>query len=183
MKAILFKNGIYVGVDTDIDKTLDDNKIRESEELIIHGSRAYCFFGIDATLWGGRVTLYSDSWRLNVDGINIGDYNNNDSCLELEQTVSYLNQMEQFGVDTFLANYKQALEKTKEELTTMCDKISSELSVQEDEEKSKLLNHLRNRITDIIFLLLPLMINVNVGLDNHDYVDAYNAIVNECSKE
>lgn len=65
----------------------------------------------------------------------------------------------------------------------MCDKISSELSVQEDEEKSKLLNHLRNRITDIIFLLLPLMINVNVGLDNHDYVDAYNAIVNECSKE
>lgn len=192
MKAILFKNGIYVGVDTNIDKTLDGNKIKESEELICdeHYDRK-------ATLWGGRVTCSClSNWELYVDGIDISNISIwNTSCgiyspkevhlskPSLSQIVSYLNQMEQLGVDTFLANYKQALEKTKEDLTLMYDRLSSELSIQENESKRRFFDSLHNVLSHIIIALCALMINVNVGLDNHDYVDAYNAIVNECSKE
>ena len=34
MEAILLKNGIYIGVDTYVDKSLDDSKIQESKELV-----------------------------------------------------------------------------------------------------------------------------------------------------
>lgn len=89
--------------------------------------------------------------------------------------------MQQLGVDTFLTNYKQSLEKTKDELTVICDKLEGELGVQENEEKAKLLAKLRNVIIEMIVVLFGLMVDVNVGLDNHNYVDAYNEIVNENS--
>ena len=89
--------------------------------------------------------------------------------------------MQQLGVDTFLANYKQSLEKSKEELSVICDKLESELSVQENEIKKKFLGKLRDVIIELVVILFALMVDVNVGLDNHNYVDAYNKIVNEYS--
>ncbi|RHC71314.1 hypothetical protein DW830_15460 [Prevotella sp. AM34-19LB] len=60
----------------------------------------------------------------------------------------------------------------------ICDKLEGELSVQENEEKAKLLAKLRGVIIEMIVILFALMVDVNVGLDNHNYVDAYNEIVN-----
>lgn len=188
MKAILLENGIYIGVDTYIDKSLDDSKIQESKEFVVCDCGYYGDKSKKAILFGGRVFVgyYSSSdWTLSVDGIGIKvlkyktDYPYFTNSLQ--NVVACLNQMQQLGVDTFLANYKLSLEKTKEELTVICDKLEGELSVQENEEKAKFLAKLRNVIIEVIVVLFGLMVDVNVGLDNHNYVDAYNEIVNEYS--
>ena len=180
MEAILLKNGIYIGVDTYVDKSLDDSKIQESKELV------YCDESDSAILFGGRVHVSCyQGWHLSVDGIKIKvlEYTTDYPYFanSLQNVVVYLNQMQQLGVDTFLSNYKLSLEKTKEELTVICDKLEGELSVQENEGKAKLLAKLRGVIIEMIVILFGLMVDVNVGLDNHNYVDAYNKIVNEYS--
>ena len=182
MEAILLKNGIYIGVDTNVDESLDKSKIQESKELV------YCdeSSSDNAFLFGGRVGVcYYRGWNLSVDGIEIKvlryttDYPYFGNSFQ--NVVACLNQMQQLGVDTFLTNYKQSLEKTKDELIVICDKLEGELGVQENEEKAKLLAKLRNVIIEMIVVLFGLMVDVNVGLDNHNYVDAYNEIVNEYS--
>ena len=180
MKAILLENGIYIGVDTYVDKSLDDSKIQESKELV------YCDESDSAILFGGRVDVSCyQGWHLSVDGIKIKglEYTTDYPYFgnSFQNVVACLNQMQQLGVDTFLANYKLSLEKTKEELTVICDKLEGELSVQENEEKAKLLAKLRGVIIEMIVILFALMVDVNIGLDNHNYVDAYNKIVNEYS--
>lgn len=184
MKAILLENGIYIGIDTNIDKSLDNSKIQERKELVC----CYMYSSGEAILFGGRVSVRyrsSSDWNLSVDGIEIKvlryttDYPYFGNSFR--NVVACLNQMQQLGVDTFLANYKLSLEKTKEELAVICDKLEGELSVQENEEKAKLLAKLRNVIIEMIVVLFGLMVDVNVGLDNHNYVDAYNEIVNEYS--
>lgn len=183
MKAILIKNGVYVGVDTNVDKSLDSSKIQEDKDLVVSVSYN------KATLFGGRVKIYyyiNTGWEMSVDGIRIAYLYDSSSDgtyfdLSFENVVSCLNQMQQLGVDTFLANYKQALEKSKEELTGMCDKLEGELSVREDEEKARQLRRLRAVVIQMVVVLFGLMVDVNVGLDNHDYVDAYNEIANEYS--
>lgn len=184
MEAILLKNGIYIGVDTYVDKSLDDSKIQESKELVC----CKVYSSGEAILFGGRVGVRYRSrgdWNLSVDGIIIKvlGYNTDNPYFKnsLQNVVAYLNQMQQLGVDTFLANYKLSLEKTKEKLTVICDKLEGELSVQENEGKAKLLAQLRGVIIEMIVILFGLMVDVNVGLDNHNYVDAYNEIVNEYS--
>lgn len=184
MKAILLENGIYIGVDTNVDKSLDDSKIQESKELVC----CNVYSSGEAILFGGRVGVrYRSScdWNLSVDGIKIKvlGYNTDYPYFanSFQNVVANLNQMQQLGVDTFLANYKLSLEKTKDELTVICDKLEGELSVQENEGKAKLLAKLRGVIIEMIVILFALMVDVNVGLDNHNYVDAYNEIVNEYS--
>lgn len=176
MEAILLKNGIYIGVDTYANKSLNNSKIQESKELV------YCDESDSAILFGGRVDVSCyQGWHLSVDGIKIIATDYPYFANSLQNVVAYLNQMQQLGVDTFLTNYKQSLEKTKEGLTVICDKLEGELSVQENEEKAKLLAKLRGVIIEMIFILFGLMVDVNVGLDNHNYVDTYNEIVNEYS--
>lgn len=182
MEAILLENGIYIGVDTNVDESLDNSKIQESKELVCCGE----YSSDNAILFGGRVGVrYYSDWNLSVDGIEIKilKYWNDLPYFanSFQNVVACLNQMQQLGVDTFLANYKLSLEKTKEELTVICDKLEGELSVQENEWKAKLLAKLRNVIIEMIVVLFALMVDVNVGLDNHNYVDAYNEIVNEYS--
>jgi hypothetical protein len=163
MEAILLENGIYIGVDTYVDKSLDDSKIQESKEFVVINCNSNP--KREAILFGGRVDVYGSNsgWSLSVDGISIKKlcstswhYDNDgfyyakvDSSLDTAQVTSYLNQMQQLGVDTFLANYKQSLEKSKEELSVICDKLESELSVQENEIKKKFLGKLR----DVIILI------------------------------
>ena len=130
MKAILLENGIYIGVDTNVDKSLDDSKIQESKELVC----CNVYSSGEAILFGGRVGVrYRSScdWNLSVDGIKIKvlGYNTDYPYFanSFQNVVANLNQMQQLGVDTFLANYKLSLEKTKDELTVICDKLEGEL--------------------------------------------------------
>lgn len=93
MEAILLKNGIYIGVDTYVDKSLDDSKIQESKELV------YCDESDSAILFGGRVDVSCyQGWHLSVDGIKIKglEYTTDYPYFanSLQNVVVYLNQMQ-----------------------------------------------------------------------------------------
>lgn len=133
-------------------------------------------------MYGGRVKIErEESWygsslqskfQLFIDGFEITKKEYVSSEI-LDKITAYLNQIEQLGVDTFLANYKAAIIAEKEELSAMCDKLAAELQLRENEEKEKTLSRLRSKIEDLIGLLFLLTINMNAGLDNQAYIDAY----------
>lgn len=180
MGAILFNKGVYVYTDS----TAELFETDDVKKYVIVTDLLYGYSG--KSLYGGRVQINIRTGKFLIDGIFMLNFYTNgkhDSKIEGSKMVSYLNQIEQLGVDTFLANYKQSLAQTKDELCVLCDKLENELSIHEDEDKAKVLTQLREAITAIVFVLLALMINMNAGIDNHVYVDAYDEIVNECVKE
>lgn len=90
--------------------------------------------------------------------------------------------MEQLGVDTFLCNYKEAAKCLKNEVSSLSCKLEAELQVREDKEKERSLMHLRNIIDKLIGLLFLLTINMNAGLDNQTYINAYDQCENVISQ-
>ena len=178
MKAILFNKGVYV-------YTNSTAKLFETDDVKKYVIVTDSLYGYK-NLYGGRVQISIRTGKFLIDGIFMLNFYTNgkhDSVIDGSKMVAYLNQIEQLGVDTFLANYKQSLAQTKDELCVLRDKLENELSIHEDEDKAKVLTQLREAITAIIFILLALMINMNAGIDNHVYVDAYDEIVNECVKK
>ena len=179
-KMILFKNGVY----TLIEHSLTDKKIEElSKDKSFVVSSTKSGSGLNTfSLYGGRVKIErEESWygsslqskfQLFIDGFEITKREYVRSEI-LDKITAYLNQIEQLGVDTFLANYKAAIIAEKEELSAMCDKLAAELQLRENEEKEKTLSRLRSKIEDLIGLLFLLTINMNAGLDNQAYIDAY----------
>ena len=185
--AILFENGVYVSIlhhlkDEEIDKLSEEKSFIVSSYNERWGMKNF-------PLYGGRVNILLEKYKtdyldpqmsLFVDELKIcGGYIRNQYSWEREpgiklrsQIVAYLNQIEQLGVDTFLAN-KAAIIAEKEELSAMCDKLAAELQLRENEEKEKTLSRLRSKIEDLIGLLFLLTINMNAGLDNQAYIDAY----------
>lgn len=175
-KMILFKNGVY----TLIEHSLTDKEIEElSKDKSFVVSSTKSGSGLNTfSLYGGRVKIErEESWygsslqskfQLFIDGFEITKKE-----YILDKITAYLNQIEQLGVDTFLANYKAAIIAEKEELSAMCDKLAAELQLRENEEKEEKLSRLRSKIEDLIGLLFLLTINMNAGLDNQAYIDAY----------
>ena len=174
-KIILLKNGVY---------TLHCLEDEEFEELCKDKSFVVSTISESGIylLYGGRVkinkdeywtgNIYRPSFQFFIDGFKITEQESVNSEI-LEKITAYLNQIEQLGVDTFLANYKAAIIAEKEELSAMCDKLAAELQLRENEEKEKTLSRLRSKIEDLIGLLFLLTINMNAGLDNQAYIDAY----------
>lgn len=172
-KIILLKNGVY---------TLHCLEDEEFEELC--KDKSFVVSTISEIgiyfLYGGRVKIdkneccVGNRWRstfqLFIDGFSITEQETSEI---LDKITAYLNQIEQLGVDTFLANYKAAIIAEKEELSAMCDKLAAELQLRENEEKEKTLSRLRSKIENLIGLLFLLTINMNAGLDNQAYIDAY----------
>lgn len=176
-KIILLKNGVY---------TLHCLEDEEFEELCKDKSFVVSTISESGIylLYGGRVKImkesqgywtgstYRPSFQFFIDGFEITKKESIYSEI-LDKITAYLNQIEQLGVDTFLANYKAAIIAEKEELSAMCDKLAAELQLRENEEKEKTLSRLRSKIEDLIGLLFLLTINMNAGLDNQAYIDAY----------
>lgn len=178
-KMILFKNGVYTLIehsltDAQIEELSKDKSFVVSTTLNGSGTRTF-------PLYGGRVKIKMEEYgyyrgqflfQLFIDGFEICEKKSVNSEI-LDKITAYLNQIEQLGVDTFLANYKAAIIAEKEELSAMCDKLAAELQLRENEEKEKTLSRLRRKIEDLIGLLFLLTINMNAGLDNQTYIDAY----------
>ena len=174
-KIILFKNGVY---------TLHCLEDEEFEELCKDKSFVVSTISESGIylLYGGRVKINKDEYwvgnsrrstfQLFIDGFSITEQESRYSEF-FEKITAYLNQIEQLGVDTFLANYKAAIIAEKEELSAMCDKLAAELQLRENEEKEEKLSRLRSKIENLIRLLFLLTINMNAGLDNQAYIDAY----------
>jgi hypothetical protein len=138
--------------------------------------------------------LNGDGVGLTIDGINIIDikegkitsnnvsytYGKRSSDLSFPQVTAYLNQIEHLGVDTFLDNYKKNLEDFKAQMNEMATALENELKENEDSDKAQLLQKVKNLIFNIIIILFSLSINMNAGLDNRQYVEAYEAIIEQC---
>lgn len=195
MKTIFFKNGVYVYSEEKFKFDNDDNKAKTDVSIIVsddrHFQRNY--------LYGGRVrvSFFSDgSGYLTIDGIEIkrfySPYTSDETCAVIEVTASlgaqkvtaYLNQIEQLGIDTFLENYKTALEAFKADIMVLSEKYESLLKEEEPNSGSAntykdFLDRARACLTILTIILFSLACNMKTGLDNHVYEDAYNEVLAE----
>jgi hypothetical protein len=126
---------------------------------------------------------------INIDGIplhGLESYSNNygDLCLKLvdkfslEQAAAYLNQLENLGVDSFLENYKLQIQEIKRELESKADSLQHELAIEQDNYKAGLLNSIKKVLFRLTILIFSLLVNMNAGLENHQYTEAYDQIIN-----
>ena len=102
----------------------------------------------------------------------------------MQKITAYLNQIEQLGIDTFLENYKTALETFKTDIMALCEKYESLLNEEvpylESANTYKIfLDRARSCLTILTIILFSLACNMKTGLDNHVYEDAYNEVLVE----
>lgn len=181
MNAIFKKENVFIVIK---DKDLRDGINRNEIDSLIYA----CYYKDDVCLFGGRVHLRcgskSEFVKLKVDGISIQEVYYKDSVfsvgkeIDLCKTAAFLNQMENLGVDSFLENYKKQLIEFKKELEIEVEKTEQEQSVQFDEDRSTFLTSLKKFINELTCIIFCLLINMNAGLDNQFYTDAYNEIIN-----
>ena len=165
MVAIIFKDNVYVYI---VGKECKDENIGKKEEVFkLPGNY---------DLYGGRVKirLSNNISSLTIDGISIirlDQYYNLDEDLPLNTICAYLNQIHQLGIDTFLANYKVAIENLK--IETM-----NKLNESKTTNNNKLISDLNDILDKLTAILFALWMNMNAGLDNHIYTETYNNIIN-----
>lgn len=196
METIFFQNGVYVYSEEEFDFEDDDNKEKTDVSIIVSADSPY---GSDSRLlYGGRVKVclrYDLGCRLTIDGVGIKGFNNkfsSEACamiyvtdnLTTQKVTAYLNQIEQLGIDTFLENYKTALENFKADIMVLCEKYESLLKEEEPNSESAntykdFLDRARACLTILTIILFSLACNMKTGLDNHVYEDAYNEVLVE----
>lgn len=180
--AILKNENVYTFVEK-LDTRSDVDNFIESENYIVGDDKK------KTNLFGGRIILKYVSpscYSMKIDGVEIitVKYSSNyesfyiDEDLAPSQLVAYLNQIENLGIDSFLDNYKMQLQNCKEETENLADKIEQELTLKYDEAQSKKLNKYRKFIMELSCTILALLINMNAGLDNHCYTNAYDTLIN-----
>ena len=190
MKAILKKDNVYILVRDKNPRagiTLDN-----LENLILcNNLNLKSISIIKNNIYGGRVYLEIPAYRngsdmlydycyLTIDGIEIMRFElySSTNKLSFEHITAYLNQIENLGVDSFLENYKLQLQEIKKEFESMKDELQSELAVNYDENKASTLDYIKKMILSITCIIFSLLINMNAGLNNHHYINAYNEIIN-----
>lgn len=184
MEGIFKKDNVYVYVNNK--EKRDDIQEEDMDALVYspdfdYGKRYVC-------LYGGRVTLNCQTYSeldLKVDGILIQHIQYNDNLwftlsgtLNIDKVTAFLNQMENLGIDTFLENYKKQLVNFKKEMEEKLEKMEQEQSDHFDEKKVSSISTLKKAILKLAFAIFCFLINMNAGLDDQTYTDAYNEIVN-----
>lgn len=193
MEGIILHDGIYMYIEND---NLTNDNIANADGCTLIIGRDY-YTSRDVFLYGGRVGLYpqnSSTIIFSIDGITIRDilpcsldidgisycYGGFYTELSFPKVTAYLNQIEHLGIDTFLDNYKKNLEDFKAQMNEMATALENELKENEDSGKAQLLQKVKNLILSIIIILFSLSINMNAGLDNKQYEEAYEAIIAQC---
>lgn len=185
MDGIFKKNNVYVYVNN---KEERDGVQEEDMNALVYSPDSD-YVRSHVYLYGGRLHLehtYSTSELcMKVDGIPIKEIAYNEETIfsfirgfSLEKVTAFLNQIENLGIDTFLENYKSQLQQFKAEMEDKAEKMEQEQAVQFDENKSTDIASLRNMINKLTCMIFCLLINMNAGLDNLTYTDAYNEIIN-----
>lgn len=193
MKAIFKNDNVYVVVQDK--EAREDVGFKNVENLILCDD--YRCSKKENSLYGGRVCLkipkynsngyvhYKDDYcHIIIDGIGIDKFYDNVGVVwksnefSWDKIAAYLNQIENLGVDSFLENYKLQLQELKKEFESMKEDLQSELAVNYDENKASKLDSIKNTILSITCVIFSLLINMNAGLNNHHYINAYNEIIN-----
>ena len=183
MKGIFKNENVYVYIDTDNEPT---SQIDEEKAFIVGEGKN------SNILYGGRVKVsylsYRNGWNINydtlslkIDGIEIRKLYSNATFYESStpsEIVAYLNQIENLGVDSFLENYKQQLQQMKIEFEAFADGLQQELTINYDEKKAEELSKYKRFILYLGCVIFALLINMNAGLQNQDYINAYDNIIN-----
>ena len=186
MDAIFKNENVYVVVRNKEER--NDVNLDNNEHLILARHGRYSI----NSLYVGRVYLriptyynygylvYHDYCYMTVDGcyIKLLTPNVMTDELEFEQVAAYLNQIENLGVDSFLENYKLQLQELKKELENNIKELQQELTIENNDEKAKTLEKLREIVLSITCSIFFLLVNMNAGLDNHSYTSAYDQIIN-----
>lgn len=179
MEAIVNYNGVYLFVK---DSSSEFSENIPEEAIVVDDSTE------EKQLFGGRIRLINSSFgvQLYVDGLKIQViYINHDGQLTFEQDLpedsvcSFLNQIEMLGVDTFLDNYKQSLLDAKEKYEDLARKIETNISISPDDSNLKRrLEYINEFISEVICIIFMLAINMNAGMDNHMYSNAFSEFIN-----
>lgn len=185
MNAIFKRENVYVVV---IDKDIRDDVFATDLGGLIWD---YDQMDYNGELYGGRVSLkYIQGHHLDcmisIDGITLKNfvrYSNSkgiyeDDVFSLNQIAAFLNQIENLGVDTFLENYKLHLQELKSELEGQADSLQQELALNYNDDKAKVLDSIKKVILSLACIIFSLLINMNAGLENHHYTEAYDNIIN-----
>ena len=178
MEAIVYYNGVYLFV-KDCSSEFSENIPEDA--IVVDNNSA------EKPLFGGRIRLTRSGARLSVDGIKIQAiiYDDSDGQLTFNQDLpkdsvcSFLNQIEMLGVDTFLDNYKQSLLDAKEKYEDLARKIETNISISPDNSNLKRrLRYINEFIGEVISIIFMLAINMNAGMDNHMYSNAFSEFIN-----
>lgn len=193
MRAIIKHENVYVVVRDK--EAREDVGFKNVENLILCDD--YSCSKKENSLYGGRVCLKIPEYRSNgyihykddychiiIDGIGIDKIYESVGMVmksnefSWDKIAAYLNQIENLGVDSFLENYKLQLQELKKEFESMKENLQSELAVNYDENKASKLNSINNMLLSITCVIFSLLINMNAGLSNQNYINAYDTIIN-----
>lgn len=184
MDAIFkYENTYVVIIKKDVRDGVDLNNCKE---LIIDKD-----YKRSNSLYGGRVVIRKDvnqGYRIIIDGITIKrfhyhEYGSSNYHFEVEevfglsQVAAILNQIENLAVDSFLDNYKKELQNLKVEFEKLSENWQQDLSISEDNDKRGRLEKLKNILVAMGCIIFSLLINMNAGLGNNHYINAYDAII------
>lgn len=181
MDAILKQNDVFIyakslkkEVNKDPSFVIRRPDYKEKTHAYLYGNRVY----IEMFPWDG----FSYVTFLIIDGIKIftpvDNYDTMTGSLSIEKLVAYLNQINALGVDSFLENYKKAMQEFKEEMSAQAEKYEASLAMKEDDALRKILMTIKNTLLQLSFLILALSIYMPAGLDNHVYTEAYEHVIN-----
>lgn len=182
MDYIFKKENVYIAfedVEIQNDKNFEDSLIYDSESKNM------------VSLYGNRVQFKlsnkQNGIKLEVDGIKICQIELDESSnrdyiikkeLKLHKVAAFLTQIENLGIDTFLENYRNQLQSFKTEIEKTIEQIQEEQALKYDDNKNSTIYVLRKFVKELTCLIFCLLINMNAGLDNQCYIDAYNTIFN-----
>ena len=191
MTAIVKQDNVYVVVKTEEEISDEKKVLLEKDDSVIAAYISKNSAVTDRLLYGGRVNIkvdYYTSWggyyvekiELYIDGVR---FDSSDSySWSFEQVAAYLNQFEHLGLDTFLDNYKAQVKAHKSELEGLLEKWEQQQAIHFDEKMVENLNKLRDSIKDLSYSAFYLFISMNAGLENQDYIDAYENAVSHLSQ-
>jgi hypothetical protein len=181
MNAIFKVNNVYVTV---MHKDVkEDIEFENLNDLIISTEGK-----TSVTLYGGRVYIYKTTRNYNtyfgfmINGIDIYDIDidfckvNEDNAHCIGEITAYLNQIEHFGLEGFLNNYKKQLENLKDKIEVIYSEMQQNSDINAEGER---LNGIRRTLIKLNSFLFPLCVNMNTGIGMQDYEDAYNTVVNK----
>lgn len=176
MDCIIFREGIYTAIEER--DCSDEQALADSNMLVISDNKSY-----RNDLYGGRVyvEMYGD---MKIDGISIRSIGFTNGYLYLgypsiKGMTSYLNQIENLGVDTFLENYKKSVESAKIDCARIIEGYEQDLALSPNDSKIQgILRELRGVMQALVVLFFALSCYANIGLDNHVYTENYEAIIN-----
>lgn len=163
MNAIFKKDNVFVYVrDIDDDVKNDPSLILEENSrklvqlgrVLLKDTNQSSFPFRLCRLWVDGITIYRGVYELAINPVRL-DYN-----LPYETIVAYLNQMEVYGVDSFLENYKNALKEYRDELSNQEDKCNRRLATRDDLNETARLR----RITDLLEHLETIIFNLSIHI-------------------